>query len=835
MKITIQELSKSFGGRDIFNNFSLEVDSGVRLCVCGPNGTGKSTLLRLLAGVEPADGGRVILPKGCRLGFVEQELSEEALDTPLLTYVLDVLHDWNEFWAEWEEAAQQKDEARLTQLMHRQAELEATHGYNPEHRAKAVLSGLGFAESKWLRTLRELSGGWRERAKLARVLTAGADVLLLDEPTNHLDMEAVEWLESFLMDFKGALVFVAHDRVFMDRVGTHVLYLGLSRPVFRKATYTQFLSLQEEYNAQREREAKALQDELARKMAFVERFRAKATKARQAGSRQKMAKKLEKELEDYRPEPKRKELNFTWPEAPHMEKVALAAADLAFHFPDGKQMWPPLTFTLYNGQRVALVGHNGCGKSTLLKLLAGTLERCGGNVVTAPQMRLGYYTQHQMDTLRPDTTVLGEIRRLSDPRTTEEELMSVLGLFLLGQEYFDRQVSKLSGGEKSRLVLASLFLKRCNFLLLDEPTNHLDAESVAWLERYLSTFPGTVIAVTHDRYFLDNVAGWILELDRGRGIPWKGNYSSWLEQKQKRLANEEKAEADRQKTLARELEWIRMSPKGRHAKGKARINAYEAMLSHESEKRAPDLEIYIPPGPRLGKSVIELTGVSKSMGDRVLMEDVNAIIPAGAIVGIIGPNGAGKTTLFKMLVGQEQPDTGTVKVGDTVQFAYVDQGRESLEPGKSVYDIISEGHDTIKLGSREVNARAYCTRFNFHGADQQKKVDVLSGGERNRLHLARMLKSGANVLLLDEPTNDIDVNTMRALEDALDNFAGCVLVVSHDRWFLDRIATHIMAFEGDSSVIFFEGNFSEYEEDRKKRLGKEAETPHRPKFRKLTR
>ncbi len=453
MKITIQELSKSFGGRDIFNNFSLEVDSGVRLCVCGPNGTGKSTLLRLLAGVEPPDGGRVILPRGCRLGFVEQELSEEALDTPLLTYVLDVLHDWNEFWAEWEDAARQKDEARLTQLMHRQAELEATHGYNPEHRAKAVLSGLGFAESKWLRTLRELSGGWRERAKLARVLTAGADVLLLDEPTNHLDMEAVEWLESFLMDFKGALVFVAHDRVFMDRVGTHVLYLGLSRPVFRKATYTQFLSLQEEYNAQREREAKALQDELARKMAFVERFRAKATKARQAGSRQKMAKKLEKELEDYRPEPKRKELNFTWPEAPHMEKVALAAADLAFHFPDGKQMWPPLTFTLYNGQRVALVGHNGCGKSTLLKLLAGTLERCGGNVVTAPQMRLGYYTQHQMDTLRPDTTVLGEIRRLSDPRTTEEELMSVLGLFLLGQEYFDRQVSKLSGGEKSRLVL----------------------------------------------------------------------------------------------------------------------------------------------------------------------------------------------------------------------------------------------------------------------------------------------------------------------------------------------------------------------------------------------
>ena len=505
MKITIQDLSKSFGGRDIFNNFSLEVDSGVRLCVCGPNGTGKSTLLKLLAGVEPADGGRVILPRGCRLGYVEQELSEEALDTPLLTYVLDVLHDWTDFWGQWENAATAGDEARLAQLMQRQAELEAIHGYNPEQRAKTVLSGLGFAESKWHRTLRELSGGWRERAKLARVLTAGADVLLLDEPTNHLDVEAVEWLEDFLLSFQGALVFVAHDRVFMDRVGTHVLYLGLSRPVFRKATYTQFLSLQEEYNAQREREAKALQDELNRKMAFVERFRAKATKARQAGSRQKMAKKLEKELEDYRPEPRRRELHFSWPEAPHSEKVVISTADLAFHFSDGKQMWPPLTFTLYRGQRVALVGHNGCGKSTLLKLLAGTLERCSGNIVTGTQVRMGYYTQHQMDTLRPDTTVLGEIRRLSDPRTTEEELMSVLGLFLLGQDYFDRQVSSLSGGEKSRLVLASLFLKRCNFLLLDEPTNHLDLESREALADALQRFDGTLLMVAHDRWLLAEV------------------------------------------------------------------------------------------------------------------------------------------------------------------------------------------------------------------------------------------------------------------------------------------------------------------------------------------
>ena len=535
MKITIQELSKSFGGRDIFSNFSLEVDSGVRLCVCGPNGTGKSTLLRLLAGVDAPDGGRVILPRGCRMGYVEQELSEEALNTPLLTYVLDVLHDWSDFWAQWEDAAANEDEAQLTELMHLQSELEARYGYNPEHRAKAVLSGLGFAERKWNRTLRELSGGWRERAKLARVLTAGADVLLLDEPTNHLDMEAVEWLESFLLDFKGALVFVAHDRRFMDTVGTHVLYLGLSRPVFRKATYTQFLTLQDEYNAQREREARALKDELDRKMAFVERFRAKATKARQAGSRQKMAKKLEKELEDYRPEPKRKELNFSWPEAPHSEKIVLSAADLDFHFTDGKKMWPPLNFTLYRGQRIALVGHNGCGKSTLLKLLAGTLERCGGHMVTSSQVRLGYYTQHQMDTLRGDTTVLGEIRRLSDPRTTEEELMSVLGLFMLGQEYFDRQVNGLSGGEKSRLVLASLFLKRCNFLLLDEPTNHLDLESREALVAALQKFTGTLLMVAHDRWLLSQVGAEAWELDKN-GLTVFSDFAAYDAERRARMA-----------------------------------------------------------------------------------------------------------------------------------------------------------------------------------------------------------------------------------------------------------------------------------------------------------
>lgn len=539
-----------------------------------------------------------------------------------------------------------------------------------------------------------------------------------------------------------------------------------------------------------------------------------------------------------------------------------------------REVLKDISLSYFYGAKIGVLGLNGSGKSSLLKILAGVDQSFEGKTVLAPGYTIGYLEQ---EPLVNETRTVREVveegaqelvnlvkefeeinAKFAEPMEPEEmdklierqgqvqELMDAKGAWDLDSKLEmamdalrcppgDTPVSVISGGEKRRVALCRLLLQNPDILLLDEPTNHLDAESVAWLERYLQNFPGTVIAVTHDRYFLDNVAGWILELDRGRGIPWKGNYSSWLEQKEKRLAQEDKAEDERRKTLSRELEWIRMSPKGRHAKGKARINAYEAMLSHESEKRAPELEIYIPAGPRLGKKVIEAVGVSKALGDKELMEDVNFIIPAGAIVGIIGPNGAGKTTLFKMLVGQEKPDAGTLTIGDTVQFAYVDQQRESLTPGKTVYELISDGAETIKLGNREINARAYCSRFNFIGSDQQKKVDVLSGGERNRVHTARMLKSGANVILLDEPTNDIDVNTMRALEDGLENFAGCVLVVSHDRWFLDRIATHIMAFEGDSSVVFFDGNYSEYEEDRKKRLGKDADQPHRLKFRKLTR
>ncbi|MBA3323021.1 MAG: energy-dependent translational throttle protein EttA, partial [Pyrinomonadaceae bacterium] len=396
-------------------------------------------------------------------------------------------------------------------------------------------------------------------------------------------------------------------------------------------------------------------------------------------------------------------------------------------------------------------------------------------------------------------------------------------------------VKVLSGGERRRVALCRLLLQKPDILLLDEPTNHLDAESVGWLEQHLQKYEGTVIAVTHDRYFLDNVAGWILELDRGQGIPWQGNYSSWLEQKQARLAREEKSESERQRTLQRELEWIRMSPKGRHAKSKARINSYEALLGEQGEKRAEELEIYIPAGPRLGGIVIQAESVNKAYGDNLLVEGMTFSLPPGGIVGVIGPNGAGKTTLFRMITKQEQPDAGAIRLGETVKLAYVDQSRDALDPDKTIWEEVADGLDQVLLGSRQVNSRAYVARFNFGGSDQQKKVGMLSGGERNRVHLAKMLKQGANVLLLDEPTNDLDVNTMRALEEALENFAGCAVVISHDRWFLDRIATHILAFEGDSRVVWFEGNYSDYEADRKARLGAAAEQPHRIKYRQLTR
>jgi sulfate-transporting ATPase len=554
-------------------------------------------------------------------------------------------------------------------------------------------------------------------------------------------------------------------------------------------------------------------------------------------------------------------------------KVIYSMIRVSKHY-DKKPVLKDISISFFYGAKIGVIGLNGSGKSSLLRIFAGVDKEFNGQTILSTGYTIGLLEQEpQLDPTKTVREIVGEgaqetvnlldefnriNNQLAQP-LSDEEMNNLIGRQGEVQERIDAldawdldsrlemamdalrcppgdtPVKILSGGERRRVALCRLLLQKPGILLLDEPTNHLDAESVAWLEQHLQRYPGTVIAVTHDRYFLDNVAGWILELDRGEGIPWKGNYSSWLEQKQLRLKHEERSESRRQKTLERELEWIRMTPKGRHAKAKARINAYEALVNQDTEKRDRELEIYIPPGPRLGNAVIEAKNVSKAYGDRLLMENLTCSIPPGAIVGIIGPNGAGKTTLFRMITGQEDPTSGSFSLGETVKLAYVDQSRDDLDPARNIWEVISDKQDTIRLGNREVNSRAYVARFNFSGTDQQKKVAMISGGERNRVHLARMLKEGANVLLLDEPTNDLDVNTLRALEEALESFGGCVIVISHDRWFLDRVATHIIAFEGDSRVVWFDGNYSQYEADKRSRLGEAGSQPHRIKYRPLTR
>ena len=543
------------------------------------------------------------------------------------------------------------------------------------------------------------------------------------------------------------------------------------------------------------------------------------------------------------------------------------------HQPDHvvlKDIW----LSFLPGAKIGVLGLNGAGKSSLLRIMAGEDQSFVGEAFPAEGISVGFL--HQEPRLDPAKTVLGNVEEgvaeiralltrydeinakfgeemsademdkvLAEQGKVQDQIEAANGWDLdsrleLAMDALrlpppEAEVTKLSGGERRRVALCRLLLKSPDLLLLDEPTNHLDAESVAWLERFLKDYQGTVVAVTHDRYFLDNVAGWILELDRGSGIPWEGNYSSWLDQKQKRLVVEEKTESKRQRTLQRELDWIRLSPRARQAKGKARLNAYEDLLAEETAQKVEQVEIYIPSGPRLGDIVVEARGLRKGYGDLLLMDDVTFTLPRGGIVGVIGPNGAGKTTLFRMITGQEQPDGGTLRLGETVKVGYVDQSRDSLNADKSVWDEITGSNDEVELGKRKVASRAYVSWFNFKGRDQQRKVGALSGGERNRVHLAKLLKAGGNLLLLDEPTNDLDVDTLRALEEALLAFAGCAVVISHDRWFLDRIATHILAFEGDSKVVWFEGNYQDYEADRHRRLGAEADQPHRIKYRKLTR
>lgn len=557
------------------------------------------------------------------------------------------------------------------------------------------------------------------------------------------------------------------------------------------------------------------------------------------------------------------------------KKVIFSMVGVSKIVPPQKQILKDIYLSFFYGAKIGIIGLNGSGKSTLLKIIAGIDKSYQGNVVFSPGYSIGYLeqdpkldpektvrqvveegVQHVMDLLKEydevnnafgDPEVLEDENKMNKLIERQAELQDKLdaadawnidnrldrAMDALRCPPDDQLIKHLSGGERRRVALCRLLLQQPDILLLDEPTNHLDAESVEWLEQHLAQYPGTLIAVTHDRYFLDHVAGWILELDRGEGIPWKGNYSSWLEQKTQRMAQEEKQASKRRKTLERELEWIHMAPKARQAKGKARLSSYDRLLNEDQKEREEKLEIYIPNGPRLGNKVIEANGVAKAYDDKVLFSDLNFMLPSNGIVGVIGPNGAGKTTLFRLIMGMEKADKGTFDVGDTVKIAYVDQNHKDLSPDKSVYEVISQGVESFRMGGRDVNARAYLSRFNFTGADQEKKIGVLSGGERNRLHLAMALKSEGNVLLLDEPTNDIDVNTLRALEEGLENFAGCAVVVSHDRWFLDRISTHILAFEGDSKVTFFEGNYSEYEEFKKRRDGADS-TPHRIRYRKLT-
>ncbi|HID82434.1 MAG TPA: energy-dependent translational throttle protein EttA [Chromatiales bacterium] len=538
--------------------------------------------------------------------------------------------------------------------------------------------------------------------------------------------------------------------------------------------------------------------------------------------------------------------------------------------PPKKEILKNISLNFFPGAKIGVLGYNGAGKSTLLRIMAGVDKDYLGEARPQPDIKIGYLAQEPE--LNPDKDVRGNVEEgLQEIKEAQQKLEAVYAAYAEPDADFDAlaaeqakleniiqaadahnldrtlevaadalrlppwdaDVSKLSGGEKRRIALCRLLLSSPDMLILDEPTNHLDAESVAWLERFLQEFKGTVVAVTHDRYFLDNVAGWILELDRGQGIPWEGNYSSWLEQKEKRLEMEEKTEAARKKAIAAELEWVRSNAKGRHAKSKARLQRFEELSSQDYQKRSETKSLYIPPGPRLGDLVVEATNVSKSFPDRLLYENLNFNLPRGGIVGIIGPNGAGKTTLFRMITGEEKPDSGELRLGESVKVAYVDQSREALDGNKTIWEEISDGLDIIQVGNYEVPSRAYVGRFNFKGSDQQKRIADLSGGERNRVHLAKLLKSGGNLLLLDEPTNDLDVETLRALEEALLDFPGCVVVISHDRWFLDRIATHILAFEGDSQVTWFEGNYSDYEEDRLRRLGEEDISPHRIKYKKL--
>lgn len=820
--IVFSSLQIRRGVRVLLDNATATINPGQKVGLVGKNGCGKSTLLALLKNEISADGGSYTFPGSWQLAWVNQETP--ALPQAALEYVIDGDREYRQLEAQLHDANERNDGHAIATI---HGKLDAIDAWSIRSRAASLLHGLGFSNEQLERPVSDFSGGWRMRLNLAQALICRSDLLLLDEPTNHLDLDAVIWLEKWLKSYQGTLILISHDRDFLDPIVDKIIHIEQQSMFEYTGNYSSFEVQRATRLAQQQAMYESQQERVAHLQSYIDRFRAKATKAKQAQSRIKMLERMELIAPAHVDNPFR--FSFRAPESlPNpllkMEKVSAGYGD--------RIILDSIKLNLVPGSRIGLLGRNGAGKSTFIKLLAGELAPVSGEIGLAKGIKLGYFAQHQLEYLRADESPIQHLARLA-PQELEQKLRDYLGGFGFQGDKVTEETRRFSGGEKARLVLALIVWQRPNLLLLDEPTNHLDAESVAWLERFLHDFEGTVVAITHDRYFLDNVAGWILELDRGEGIPWEGNYSSWLEQKDQRLAQEASQEAARRKSIEKELEWVRQGTKGRQSKGKARLARFEELNSTEYQKRNETNELFIPPGPRLGDKVLEVSNLRKSYGDRLLIDSLSFSIPKGAIVGIIGPNGAGKSTLFRMISGQEQPDSGTITLGETVKLASVDQFRDSMDNSKTVWEEVSGGLDIMKIGNTEMPSRAYVGRFNFKGVDQGKRVGELSGGERGRLHLAKLLQVGGNMLLLDEPTNDLDIETLRALENALLEFPGCAMVISHDRWFLDRIATHILDYQDEGKVEFFEGNFTEYEEYKKRTLGADALEPKRIKYKRI--
>ena len=823
-------VTMQFGSKPLFENISVKFGGGNRYGLIGANGSGKSTFMKILGGDLEPTLGNVSLDPNERIGKLRQDqfAFEEftVLDTVIMGH--------KELW----EVKQERDRIYALPEMseedgYKVADLEVKYGemdgYSAEARAGELLLGVGIPVEQHYGPMSEVAPGWKLRVLLAQALFADPDILLLDEPTNNLDIDTIRWLEQVLNERDSTMIIISHDRHFLNMVCTHMADLDYGELRVYPGNYDEYMTAATQARERLLADNAKKKAQIAELQSFVSRFSANASKSRQATSRARQIDKIK--LEEVKASSRQNPF-IRFEQDKKLFRNALEVEGLTKGFDNGP-LFKNLNLLLEVGEKLAVLGTNGVGKSTLLKTLVGDLQPDSGTVKWSENARIGYYAQDHEYEFENDLTVFEWMSQWKQEGDDEQAVRSILGRLLFSQDDIKKPAKVLSGGEKGRMLFGKLMMQKPNILIMDEPTNHLDAESVAWLERFLHDFEGTVVAITHDRYFLDNVAGWILELDRGEGIPWEGNYSSWLEQKDQRLAQEASQEAARRKSIEKELEWVRQGTKGRQSKGKARLARFEELNSTEYQKRNETNELFIPPGPRLGDKVLEVSNLRKSYGDRLLIDDLSFSIPKGAIVGIIGPNGAGKSTLFRMISGQEQPDSGTITLGETVKLASVDQFRDSMDNSKTVWEEVSGGLDIMKIGNTEMPSRAYVGRFNFKGVDQGKRVGELSGGERGRLHLAKLLQVGGNMLLLDEPTNDLDIETLRALENALLEFPGCAMVISHDRWFLDRIATHILDYQDEGKVEFFEGNFTEYEEYKKRTLGADALEPKRIKYKRI--